>query len=291
MSSRIPDIHNGSSLISGGASRGKSNGCRWIISNDWLEATVALLLNLLYNADIATYVWVIRSRKPEHRKRKAQLIDVPKRNTPLHRNLGTKKCRLAEEDYSHLIPDLSSSFEETEHPKVFSSETLAHWKVTAERPLRIEGVDPGRSYIAKPTRELSIRAVRSESATPAKNRAHKKEENQNPILGLFQATVDGKPPVIVHEPDTELRGVDLVPPLLGKGGMELFLRQEVLLYAPDVWYLPGSVKMGYEIRFTHYLPQPRTLGPLDETRADILASKRETEGLMVEIVGAARRGW
>ena len=94
MSSRIPDIHDGSSLISGGASRGKSNGCRWIIRNGWLEATVALLLNLLYNAVIATYVWVIRSRKREHRKRKSLLIDVPKRNTPLHRNLGTKNAAL-----------------------------------------------------------------------------------------------------------------------------------------------------------------------------------------------------
>ena len=82
-----------------------------------------------------------------------------------------------------------------------------------------------------------------------------------------------------------------MPPLLGEGGMELFSRQEVLLFAPDVWYLTGSVKMGYEIKFTHYLPQPRTIRPLDETRADILATKRETEGLMVEVMGAARRGW
>ena len=290
MSSSIADVHNGSSLFSVSPGRGKSNIRRWIISNDWLDATVALLLNMLYNADIATYVWVLRCRKSEHRKRKAQLIDVPKRSTPLQRNLGTKKCQFAEEDYSHLIPDLSLSFEETEHPKVFSSETFTYWKVTVERPLRIEGVDPDRPYISKRIRELPISAAGSESAAPPINRAHKKEKDQNPIWGLFQATVDGKPPVIVYEPDMELRGAELVP-LLGEGGIESLLRQEVLLYAPDVWHLPGSVKMGYEIRFTHYLSQPRTLRPPEETRADTLASKRETEELMVEIVGAARRGW
>ena len=73
--------------------------------------------------------------------------------------------------------------------------------------------------------------------------------------------------------------------------MGQFLRQEVLLYAPDARCLPDSVKIGYEIRFTHSLSQPHTLRPLDETRADILTSEQEIEGLMVENVGAARRGW
>ena len=73
--------------------------------------------------------------------------------------------------------------------------------------------------------------------------------------------------------------------------MEPFLRQEVLPYAPVGRCLPSSVKIGYEIRFTHSLSQPQTLSPLDEARADILTSERETEGLMVENMGAARRGW
>ena len=289
MSSRIADVHNGSSLFSGGAGRGKGNIRRWIINNDWLEATVALLLNMFYNSGIASDVWVLRSRKSEQRKRKYQPLDVPKRNTPLHHNLGTKKVGLSE-DYSHLIPGFSLSFEETEQPKVFPRETFAYWKVTVECPLRIERVDPGLPYIAKRIRELPGRAARSESAAPGMNKTHKKGVDQNPILGLFQATVDGKPPVIVYELDTKLRGAELVP-LLGEDGVESFLRQVVLPYAPNAWHFPGSVKIGYEIRFTHYLSHPRTLRPLKETRADILASERKTEGLIVEILGAERRGW
>ena len=36
--------------------RGESNIRRWIITNDWLEAIVALPLNMFYNTGIATYI-------------------------------------------------------------------------------------------------------------------------------------------------------------------------------------------------------------------------------------------
>ena len=59
----------------------------------------------------------------------------------------------------------------------------------------------------------------------------------------------------------------------------------MLPYAPDAWYVPGSVKIGYEISFTRYFYKPKALRPLEEIRADILALERETEGLLAEIVG------
>jgi hypothetical protein len=36
----------------------------WIIENDWLEAVVALLDQLFYNADISTDFWVV-ARHPQ----------------------------------------------------------------------------------------------------------------------------------------------------------------------------------------------------------------------------------
>ena len=47
--------------------------------------------------------------------------------------------------------------------------------------------------------------------------------------------------------------------MLEEGGIEGFLRREVLPYAPDAWYVPGSVKVGYEISFTRYFYQPQPL--------------------------------
>jgi type I restriction enzyme M protein len=51
---RIAEVHNGSSLFTGDAGQGESNIRRWIIENDWLEAIVALPLNMFYNTGIAT---------------------------------------------------------------------------------------------------------------------------------------------------------------------------------------------------------------------------------------------
>ena len=73
-------------------------------------------------------------------------------------------------------------------------------------------------------------------------------------------------------------------PLLHEGGIEAFLRNEVLPYAPDAWYVPGSVKVGYEISFTRHFYKPQPLRPLEQIRADILALERDTEGLLAEIV-------
>jgi hypothetical protein len=75
-------------------------------------------------------------------------------------------------------------------------------------------------------------------------------------------------------------------PLLEEGGIEAFLRREVLPHAADAWYLPDTVKTGYEISFTRYFYKPKPLRTLEEIRADILALEKETEGLLSEIVGS-----
>jgi type I restriction enzyme M protein len=72
----------------------------------------------------------------------------------------------------------------------------------------------------------------------------------------------------------------------GKGGIKdlRFVRREVLPHAPDAWYVPDSVKIGYEISFTRYFYKPQPLRTLEEIRADILALERETEGLLQQIL-------
>lgn len=98
LGSRIAEVHNGSSLFTGDAGQGESNIRRWILKNDWLEAIIALPLNMFYNTGIATYIWVLSNKKPEHRKGKVQLIDATQWFKPLRKNLGKKNCELSEED-------------------------------------------------------------------------------------------------------------------------------------------------------------------------------------------------
>ncbi len=74
--------------------------------------------------------------------------------------------------------------------------------------------------------------------------------------------------------------------LLEEGGIDAFLTREVPPYAPDAWYLPAAVKIGYEINFNRHFYKPQPLRPLADIRADILAAERETDGLLTEILGA-----
>ena len=275
LGSRIAEVHNGSSLFTGDAGQGESNIRRYIIENDWLEAIVALPLNMFYNTGIATYIWVLSNRKPAHRKGKVQLIDATQWYRPLRKNLGKKNCELSAADVQHIV-DAFLAFEETERSNIFPNEAFGYWKVTVERPLRIRGIDPQRAYKAADIKRLKDAGERAEDAPPVIKKINKR--------GLFPATIKGKSRVVEYEPDSDLRDTEQVP-LLEEGSIEAFLRREVLPYAPDAWYDPDKVRIGYEINFNRYFYKPQPLRSLAEIRADLLAVEREAEGLLEEILG------
>jgi len=137
LGSRIAEVHNGSSLFTGDAGQGESNIRRWIIENDWLEAIIALPLNMFYNTGIATYIWVLSNRKQEWRKGKVQLIDATAWFKPLRKNLGKKNCELSADDIQRIMASFSA-FEETEQSKIFPNAALGYWKISVERPLRLK---------------------------------------------------------------------------------------------------------------------------------------------------------
>lgn len=283
LGSRIATVHNGSSLFTGDAGQGESNIRRWVIENDWLEAIVALPLNMFYNTGIATYIWVLGNRKPAHRKGKVQLIDATQWYKPLRKNLGKKNCELAGADVQRIV-ETFLKFEPTEQSKIFDNAALGYWKVTVERPLRLIGIDPEQAYKPAEIKKLKDTAERSEQASPVIRKIHRKGVAADPLRGLFATTIKGKPAVVEYEPDSDLRDAEQVP-LLEEGGIEAFLRREVLPHAPDAWYVTDSVKTGYEISFTRYFYKPAPLRTLQEIRDDILALERETEGLLSGIIG------
>jgi type I restriction enzyme M protein len=283
LGSRIAEVHNGSSLFTGDAGQGESNIRRWIIENDWLEAVVALPLNMFYNTGIATYIWVITNRKPVHRKGRVQLIDATQWFKPLRKNLGKKNCELSADDIQRIC-DTFLKFEETTQSKIFPNQAFGYWKVTVERPLRLKGIDPQRAYSPKEIKALKESAERDETASPLIKKVHKKGIVPTSLSGLFEVTVGGKAAVVEYEPDPDLRDTEQVP-LLEEGGIDAYLQREVLPHAPDAWYAPDSVKIGFEVSFARYFYKAQPLRTLEEIRADILALEHETEGLLEEIIG------
>lgn len=407
LGSRIAEVHNGSSLFTGDAGQGESNIRRWIIESDWLEAIVALPLNLFYNTGIATYVWVLTNRKPAYRKGKVQLIDATQWFRPLRKNMGKKNCELAPEDIQRIC-DAFLGFKETEQSKIFPNAAFGYWKVKVERPLRLrsqltlprietlrfasghgdiraalydqlgdglfdkpaavrddltklvegwgqddasddeengEGAKKGlpdktkkklldpdtwkRDAMLVETAEklrgalgdglfadhniflekmeaalkklglklsasdikLIVNAVswRDEAAPPVIKKVHKAgKAKPDPLHGLFSADIDGKPCAVEYEPDSELRDFEQIP-LLEDGGIESFIRREVLPYTPDAWIVEADTKIGYEVSFTRHFYQPPKLRTLAEISADIHTLEQETEGLLTEITKGASK--
>ncbi len=283
LGSRIAEVHNGSSLFTGDAGQGESNIRRWIIENDWLEAIVALPLNLFYNTSIGTYIWVLTNRKPEHRRGKVQLIDATGWHRPLRKNLGKKNCELGEDDIARIC-ETFLAFEEREQSKIFDNAAFGYWKVTVERPLRIAEADANRAYTAAEIKRLKENGARSGDAPPVIRRIHKRGTEADPLRGMFETTISGKPAVVEYEPDSDLRDTEQIP-LKEEGGIGAFLRREVLPYAPDAWHSQDSVKIGYEISFNRCFYKPQPLRSLDKIRTDILAAEGEIKGLLDEIIG------
>ena len=250
LGSRIAEVHNGSSLFTGDAGQGESNIRRWIIENDWLEAIVALPLNMFYNTGIATYIWVLSNRKAA--------------------------CREAEEPIANVVDRVEEALGVGPHLD------FNRFMAAVETDVSEHGVQ----LTAKRNKLLQTSlAARDEAAEPVIKKIHKPGRMEpDPIRGLFESTVKGKRRVVEYEPDSELRDTEQVP-LLEEGGIEAFFRREVLPYAADAWYMPGSVKTGYEISFTRYFYKPQPLRSLEEIRADILTLEKETEGLLGEIIG------
>ena len=91
----------------------------------------------------------------------------------------------------------------------------------------------------------------------------------------------GKP-----KPDTSLRDYEKVPL---KKDIDKYFEREVKPHVPDAWMDRSKDKVGYEINFTKYFYEYKPLRALEEIKADIRALEGETEGLLSEILGGARK--
>lgn len=76
--------------------------------------------------------------------------------------------------------------------------------------------------------------------------------------------------------------------MLREGGVDAFLRRDILSYVPGTWYVPSSVKVGYEISCTPSIYKSTPLCPLVEIRRDILELEQETRGCWERFWGAER---
>ena len=83
--------------------------------------------------------------------------------------------------------------------------------------------------------------------------------------------------------DSELRDTEQVP-LLYPGGIDAFMQNEVLPYAPDAFYNEEEVVVGYELSFTKYFYKPVELRPIADITADIESIENRLKGVLDDIL-------
>lgn len=71
-----------------------------------------------------------------------------------------------------------------------------------------------------------------------------------------------------------------------KEDIDHYFQREVLPHVPDAWVDYEKTMRGYEISFTKYFYEFKSLRSLEEIAADIFALEAETEGVLRQIVGS-----
>ena len=268
LGSRIAEVHNGSSIFTGDAGSGESNARRYLIENDLVEAIFALPENMFYNTGIGTFIWILSNRKEERRKGKIQLIDATAMKSPLRKNMGKKNCEITSEIRSEIVR-IFTEMEQSKVSMIFDNEEFGYWSVTVERPLRLR-IYPDREIPADLFKKADeFAAVQSAVAEAAKNaplddwtafaKATKLKAATLKKIRPFITEKDATAQPIEGEPDVDLRDMENIP-LTYEGGIDAFVQNEVLPYAPDAYVDEKKTQIGYEIRFTRYFkPQSETV--------------------------------
>lgn len=293
LGSRIAEVHNGSSIFTGDAGSGESNARRYLIENDLVEAIIAVPENMFYNTGICTFIWVLANKKEERRKGKIQLIDATAMKSPLRKNMGKKNCEFTA-DIRNEILRIFLEMEESDVSMIFDNDEFAYWTVTVERPLRLR-VYPEREIPAgvfKKADELNIvkKAIASVPAGiplddwTAFSKATKLKAATLKKIRPFITEKDPTAKPIADEADSDLRDTEIVP-FKYVGGVEAFLKNEVMSYAPDAWVDEKKTSIGYELSFTKYFYKPAELRDMASIVSDLKALEIEADGMLNGILG------
>ena len=274
LGSRIAEVHNGSSIF------------------DLVEAIIAVPENMFYNTGIGTFIWVLSNKKEERRKGKIQLIDATAMKSALRKNMGKKNCEFTEEIRKEIVR-MFLAMEESEVSIILNNEDFGYWNVTVERPLRLR-VYPDRAIPAdtfKKSDEYDSVIVAIEKAAKtaplddwtAFAKATKLKAAALKKVRPFITEKDPAAQPIEGEPDVDLRDTENIP-FPYEGGIDAFMKNEVLAYAPDAWVDEKKTQVGYEISFTKYFYKPVELRPMDEILKSLKELEQEADGLLAGIM-------
>jgi type I restriction enzyme M protein len=305
---RATVVMNGSSLFTGDAGSGESAIRQWLFENDFVDAILALPVNMFYSTGITTYIWVIDKDKPEERKGKTLLIDASKTFEKMRKNLGMKSNRLSDDN----IKDIVNSYlrfetsDEGVPSKVFRNEEFGYRSVVVEHPLKAryswnEFTNAALASSEKFTKANSERqgeivTIISEafkSFISVHNHVNSRQEldamldstsRKLKVKNLTKAEKDFISAALVDEaagegivsidakgnpiPDVSKRETETIPLI---EDIEGYLDREVRSYDADAWIDESKTKIGYEVLFNRYFYKKETGRTLEVIETELEA--------------------
>lgn len=315
---RAAVVMNGSSLFTGDAGSGESDIRKWMFEHDFVDAIVALPVNMFYSTGITTYIWVIDKEKPEERKGKTLLIDGSKTFEKMRKNLGMKSHRLSDENIDDIVKSYLrfETSDEVVPTKVFANDEFGYRSVVVEHPLKaryswnaafaeilnssekFSKVSPERkadivSVIEKAfadvethidsRNELDSHLDASSKSLKIKNLTKAEKDTIASALadteaGEGKVSWDSKGNLI---PDVSQRETETIP-LVEE--VEPYLDREVRPYDENAWVDDTKTKIGYEVLFNRFFYKKdagRTLAVIEAELEARVAAIAELLGLHV----------
>ena len=311
-------ILSGSPLFNGRAGQGESEIRRYLLEQDVVEAIIALPAEIFFRTEIATYIWVVSTKKPTHRQGKVQLINATEMYEPMRKSEGNKRRRVGETQTRDIV-SMYSAFDEKRESQIVDIQDFGYRRIRVLRPLR-KKIVISENGITKLEDEKSWAKLSDDQRTRWRDLLNaqigvehdwhwvdgwmKAQAKADPALGkvtathvkMFQRAFGVRDPELdpVKDlkgntlPDEELTDYENVP--LGND-IHDFLASEILPYAEDAYIdktyrdeADGEVGIvGYEINFNRYFyeyKRPRDLQKIDE---DLNAVEAEIAAVLAEV--------
>jgi len=308
---RIAVVFNGSPLFSGSAGSGESDIRQWIIENDWLEAIIAMPDQLFYNTGISTYVWIVSNKKEKQRKGKIQLINATgtkdneliadgkrdfnrfyEKQTP---SLGNKRKKIienGEEKGIGFITKIYGDFEENEFSKIYPNDFFGYWRATIEQP-------DWSDLMTKVAHDKQTLVNFLNNAKPKEIKKAVDDFKELCIIHIEEGkwslnknelTIE-KGKKIKVKPNTSNRDYENIPFLkldvdknLVPQTIEEYFNREVKPHLPEAWVDDTKTKIGYEINFTKYFYEFKSLRSLEEIKEKIFKLEKSSLDLEKKVL-------
>ena len=292
-------VMNGSPLFTGAPGSGPDSIRRWLLTEDLVDAIIALPTDMFYGTGIATYIWILDTNKEPRRRGKIQLIDATDMWEPMRKGMGMKRRELSPENRRD-ITRAYDAFEDSDISRILTADDLGFRDVPVYRQRRLAvrvtdaAVEAALSHkAAKPEHEAVIRAVDGTEYNDLPNTL-KFEATKAKIkmsAGLVDAIMNT---VGVEDPDAApavdrkgnpvvVPGSDMVERIPLTEDVDEHMAREVLPFAPEAIWDRAKERIGYEIPFTRIFYVPEPVRSLEEIDADVAKVMDELAAMFKEV--------